>query len=77
MDAATRKARYPLFIPELDGLTFASQAELADWQWDRAAELDADEYDPDAAYERHLETNDRYRWEVEEDERRATAFGAF
>lgn len=77
MDAATRRRRYPLFIQELDGLTFASKEELADWQWDRAAELDANEFDPDAAYERHLETNDRYRWEVEEDERRAMAFGGF
>lgn len=77
MDAATRRRRYPLFIQELDGLTFASLAELVDWQWDRAAELDADEYDPDAAYEVFLETNDQYRWEVEEDERRAMAFGAF
>lgn len=77
MDAATRRRRYPLFIEELDGPTFVSQEALADWHWDRAAELDADEFDPDAAYERHLETNDRYRHEVEEDERRAMAFGGF
>lgn len=32
------------------------------------------EYDAEMAYERHLETNDQYRWEVEEDERRAMAW---
>lgn len=64
-----------LFIEELDGLTFASLEELADYRW--AQYDDEDDYDPDAAYERHLETNDQYRWECDEDERRAAFFGGF
>lgn len=71
-----REATRSLFIPELDGDTFATKEALADWHWDRQAELYANEFDPDAAYERHLETNDQYRWEVEEDERRAAALSA-
>lgn len=72
-DGTTIPALPSLFIPELDGDTFASLEALNDRHWDRQAESEADEFDPDAAYERHLETNDQYRWEVEEDERRAAA----
>lgn len=75
MDAATRRRRYPLFVEELDGLTFATRDELAEWEWQNA-EAEA-EWAAEVGYERFLETNDRYRWEVEEDERRAMAFGGF
>lgn len=71
---ADGSVRPSYFVPELDGETFASLKALSDWHFDRQAESEADEFDPDVAYERHLETNDRYRWEVEEDERRAAAF---
>lgn len=75
MDAATRRARYPLFIPELDGILATSREQALEWEEQR---LQAEaEYAAEVGYERFLETNDQYRWEVEEDERRAAAFGGF
>lgn len=60
------------FIPELDGLTAPDRRTAAIW---RQEEADARaEQEAEMAIERHYETNDRYRWEVEEDERRAAAF---
>jgi len=73
--AADGSVRPSYFVPEMDGQTFASLEALSDWHWQNMPE-DPDEFDADAAYERHLETNDQYRWEVEEDERRAAAFSA-
>lgn len=64
----------PLFITELDGPTFASAEELDDYRWRNASD-DRSDYDAEMAYERHLETNDQYRWEHEQDELRAAAFG--
>jgi hypothetical protein len=64
-----------LFTEELDGLTFGSLEELANYHFDHQAESEADDFDPDMAYERHLETNDQYRWEHEQDELRAAFFG--
>ena len=60
------------FIPELDGLTAPDRRTAARWAQEEAdakAEIDAE-----MAIERAYETNDQYRWEVEEDERRAAAF---
>lgn len=63
------------FVAALDGDT-APTVELA-FEWERQR-LDAQaECDAEMAIERAYETNDRYRWEVEEDERRAMAFGGF
>lgn len=60
------------FIAELDGDTAPTPELAAEWERQR---LDAQaEYDAEMAIERHYETNDRYRWEVEEDERRAMAW---
>lgn len=70
-DGTTIPAVASLFIPELDGDTFESLADLADY-FDAKAEIDAE-----TAYERHLETNDQYAWEVEQDERRAAFFGGY
>lgn len=63
------------FIAELDGLTAPTVEQAFEWE---AQRLDAQaEYDAEMAIERAYETNDRYRWEVEEDERRAAFFGGF
>lgn len=63
------------FVWELDGDTAPTRELAAQWERER---LDAQaEYDAEMAIERHYETNDRYRWEVEEDERRAAFFGGF
>jgi len=67
MRKTTKIRNFPLPIfwdPEL--LTARELYEMRDAQA---------EYDAEMAYERHLETNDQYRWEVEEDERRAMAWG--
>lgn len=62
------------FVAELDGLTAPTVEQAFEWE---AQRLDAEaEIAAEVGYERHLETNDRYRWEVEEDERRAAAFNA-
>lgn len=62
------------FITELDGVTAPDRRTAARWESER---LDAEaEIAAEVGYERHLETNDQYRWEVEEDERRAAAFNA-
>lgn len=53
------------FVPELDGPTAPDMETVREWADQR------DEYDAEAAYERHLETNDQYRWEHEQDELRA------
>jgi hypothetical protein len=71
-DGATITPVVTLFIEALDGLTFASLEELDSYN---RMDDDADDYDADAAYERHLETNEQYRWEHEQDEARAAAFG--
>lgn len=72
---ADGSVRPSYFIPELDGETFASLEALSNWHFDRQAEAEGRaEQEAEMAYERHLETNDQYRWEVEEDERRAAAF---
>lgn len=60
------------FTPELDGDTAPTRQLAAQWEFERQAALA--EIAAEDGYERHLETNDRYRWEVEEDERRATFF---
>lgn len=67
--AATVEPVATLFVPELDGDTFASLEELADYHHAQA------EYDAEMAIERALETNDRYAWEEEQDRLRAAAFG--
>jgi len=60
------------FIPELDGDTAPDRETAARWEYERR---DAEaEIAAEMAIERAYETNDRYRWEVEEDERRAAAF---
>lgn len=62
------------FIPELDGVTAPTLRLAAQWEFER---LDAEaEIAAEMAVERHYETNDQYRWEVEEDERRAAALSA-
>lgn len=62
------------FVAELDGLTAPTAEMAAEWESQR---LDAEaEISAEMAIERHYETNDRYRWEVEEDERRAAALSA-
>lgn len=60
-----------LFIEELDGVTAPTVRQAREWEWQQA-EAEA-EIAAEVGYERHLETNDQYRWEVEEDERRAAA----
>lgn len=58
----------------LDGVTYPTREEAALREAERLqaeAEIAAEE-----GYERHLETNDQYRWEVEQDEARAAAFAA-
>lgn len=63
------------FIPELDGDTAPSRQLAAQWESER---LDAEaEVAAEMAIERAYETNDQYRWEVEEDERRAAFWGGF
>ncbi|AZS06716.1 hypothetical protein HOU95_gp091 [Streptomyces phage Hiyaa] len=62
------------FVWELDGDTAPTRALAAQWEQER---LDAEaEIAAEVGYERFLETNDRYRWECEEDERRAAALSA-
>lgn len=62
------------FVWELDGDTAPTRALAAQWEMER---LDAEaEIAAEMAIERAYETNDRYRWEVEEDERRAAMFNA-
>lgn len=59
----------PLFIDELDGMTFRSRREVSEyWDW-------KSEHDAEMAIERALETNDQYAWEDEQDRLRAAAFG--
>lgn len=63
------------FVPELDGDTAPSRELAAQWETERR---DAEaEIAAEMAIERHYETNDQYRWEVEEDERRAAFLGGF
>ena len=63
------------FIAELDGDTAPTRRLAAQWEQER---LDAEaEYDAEMAFERHLETNDQYRWEVEQDERIAAMNGGY
>lgn len=61
-----------LFCFELDGDTAPDPETAARWKYERR-EAEA-EIAAEVGYERFLETNDQYRWEVEEDERRAAAF---
>jgi len=78
---ARRQAGADLFAPEPERDWNADWADYKDQYAQReAAEERAAyqaEYDAETAYERHLETNDQYRWEVDEDERRAAAFGGY
>jgi len=63
------------FIAELDGDTAPTRRLAAQWAQERAdaeAEIAAEE-----GYERFLETNDRYRDEVEQDERIAVMNGGY
>ncbi|MFE2934842.1 hypothetical protein [Streptomyces sp. NPDC059278] len=60
-----------LFIPELDGDTFASRRDLADYH-DYLSEAEAEN-----GWLRVAENNDRYAWEDEQDRLRAAAFGDF
>lgn len=75
-DGTTITPAATLFIEELDGLTFATLDDLADYHAMRDEAYAQAEYDAEMAYERHLETNDQYRWEHEQDELRAASFGA-
>ena len=62
-----------LFIEELDGLT-APTAELA-YEWaEQAAQYEAEAY-AEGVWLRAAENNEVYRWESEQDELRARAFG--
>lgn len=61
-----------LFIYELDGLTGESP-ERAYEMAEELAQYEAEAY-AEGAWLRAAETNDQYRWEVEEDERRAAAW---
>lgn len=66
-DGITHHPSY--FAPELDGPTAPDLETVARWRYEQA---DAEaEIAAEMAIERHYETNDRYRWEVEQDERRA------
>lgn len=76
-DGATVAPLATLFIEELDGLTFASLEDLLDYHASRDEAYAKAEQDAEMAYERHLETNDRYRWEHEQDELRAAFFGGY
>lgn len=58
-----------LFIPELDGMTFESRRDIADYL-DWKSEADAEN-----GWLRAAETNDQYAWEVEQDILQAQAFG--
>jgi hypothetical protein len=62
-------SRPSYFVPELDGVTAPDRETVREWADQR------DEYDAETAYERHLETDDRYRWEHEQDELRAAFWG--
>lgn len=62
-----------LFIEELDGITGSTPQEAYELDRERM-EYEAEAY-AEGAWLRAAETNDQYRWEVEEDERRAQAFG--
>lgn len=66
MRKTTKIRNFPLPIywePEL-----LTAQERYEEEWGRV------EYEIEMAYERHLETNDQYRWEVEQDELRAAAW---
>jgi ferric-dicitrate binding protein FerR (iron transport regulator) len=63
------------FVPELDGDTAPTRRLAAQWAQEKAdAEAEAA---AEAAIERHYETNDQYRWEVERDERIAVETGGY
>jgi hypothetical protein len=75
LDGPTVEAVDTLFAEELEGIT-AETVDLAQ-QLQQEADQAEDECRAEMAIERAYETNDQYRWEVEEDERRASFFGGF
>lgn len=71
-DGTTRPS---YFIPELDGTT-APTAEMA-YEWEQQRQQYEEEAYAEGAWLRAAEDNPGYRWEVEQDEARAAAFGAW
>jgi hypothetical protein len=61
-----------LFIEELDGITGETVEDARETQ--EAYDTYREESYAEGAWLRAAETNDQYRWEVEEDERRAAAW---
>ncbi|MFJ9239718.1 hypothetical protein ACIRJ3_32625 [Streptomyces anulatus] len=71
-----------LFIEALDGVTYATEAEAADAQYDRYSPEEQEmwaklEADAENGWLRAAETNDRYAWEEEQDRLRAAFYGTF
>lgn len=66
-----RRKEATLFIPELDGETVTPDEQAFKEHAERESMITMFEMDPDEAYERHLESNEQYAYECEQDELRA------
>jgi hypothetical protein len=59
-----------LFVEELDGITAPTMEQAYEWEWQ--AEQYRQESYAESGWLRAAETNDRYAWECEQDELRAS-----